>query len=443
MAELLDRPREDESAMATEISLAEHLNLICASKAFESSATRKELLTYLFLHRNEQVNEYSIAVEALHRKPDFDPQIDATVRVQISRLRRRLRDFYLSEGAGTGIRFSIPMGSHQLIVDGTPNVVLPSNALSLARIPESIPALVSQENSGNPFSHAKATFALGCLVFVLGIICGWQAWRLTQQNRVASRTSALELLPFWKDFYANGKPIQIVLPNPTFFHWTTANGADLMVRDTSINSFMNKEESTALTTLEKQLGRPNLVQTYAVSSDIVASLQMVHYLDLRNVDVTTSISSDASSDRFEEKNVILLGTTGTLMPFNAQIGDLYFKLVPHARDTIPNPLPLGSEPKEFKGIDESPTRRIYPGIVTLIPGSSRDSHILILQGVQTAALVSYLTSTAGCQQLKAAQNRAGGGPFFEAVILSEVEGNTILNNRLAAFRRFTPKPAQN
>lgn len=68
---------------------------------------------------------------------------------------------------------------------------------------------------------------------------------------------------------------------------------------------------------------------------------------------------------------------------------------------------------------------------------------MILQGLETAALVSYLTSNAGCDQLKQAQDRVGGAPFFEAVILSEVEGNTILNSHLAGFRAFKPGPTEN
>jgi hypothetical protein len=235
-----------------------------------------------------------------------------------------------------------------------------------------------------------------------------------------------------------------VLPNPIFFSWIAENNSNLMARDTSVNSFMDLNNSPQLVTLEKQFGRPNLVQAYTVSSDIVAALQLLHYLDLRNVNATTSISSDASSDQFEQENVILMGTTGTLMPFKTQIDRLYFKFAPHSADrTVPNPHPIPPEPSQFVGIAESQTRSIFPGIISLIPGNSKDSHILVLQGLETAALVSYLTSNAGCDQLKQAQARAGGAPFFEAVVLSEVEGNTILNSHLAAFRAYKPTSPQN
>ena len=444
MAEPLSRPVDDESVSGLESDLAEHLNLICGSKTFEGSVTLKSLLQYLFRRRHESVNEYSIAVEALNRKPDFDPQIDATVRVQISRLRRRLKDFYLSEGASTSVRFTIPLGSHQLISDGVSNAIATVNDRLIARFPEPLTAPLIEGNFGRQFTNSKLTVVLGLLVLALAVICTWQYWQLKSQSRLALSTASPELLPFWKTFYANGKPIQIVLPNPSFFHWTASKASDLMVRDTSVNSFMNIDDSAELSQLQKQFGRPNLVQAYAVSSDIVASLQLLHYLDLRNVYATTSISSDASSDQFEQENVILMGTTGTLTPFKTQIDRLYFKFAPHTRDrTVPNPHPLAPEPREFVGIQESQTRSIYPGIISLIPGNSKDSHIMILQGLETAALVSYLTSSAGCDELKQAQTRAGDAPFFEAVILSEVEGNTILNSHLAAFRAFKPGSLQN
>jgi len=63
---------------------------------------------------------------------------------------------------------------------------------------------------------------------------------------------------------------------------------------------------------------------------------------------------------------------------------------------------------------------------------------MILRELETEALVSYRTSNAGCDQLKQAHAHAGGGSFFEAVILSEAEGNTIQNSHLPAFRAYTP-----
>ncbi len=60
------------------------------------------------------INEYAIATEALGRNRLFDARIDATVRVQISRLRQRLDRFYEEEGKDCKERLTIPLGSHHV-----------------------------------------------------------------------------------------------------------------------------------------------------------------------------------------------------------------------------------------------------------------------------------------------------------------------------------------
>jgi hypothetical protein len=428
------------------VQLVEHLQGICASKAFESSATLKNLLTYLFHNRNEQVNEYAIAVGALDRRTDFDPQIDATVRVQISRLRRRLKDYYLSEGRSTSVRFSIPLGSHQLVLDQVPNSAsLRENAaISLFtedRLEAGTQVAFAQRRSDLGRANL-IILVLGCLVSVLALLCGWQYWQLRSQSQSISQGSSAQLLPLWREFCANGKPARIVIPNPTFFTWKTGSGSNLMARDTTVNDFADIKNSAELAALQKKLGEPELVEYYAVSSDVIASLKLMHYMDSRDASTTTTISSDTSAESFEGENVILVGTPGTLTPFRTQLDRLYFKFNPQARILL-NPQPLPSEQREFKLIQESPSRSIYPGLVAFLPGNSKDSHLMILAGSETDALVGFLTSTPGSQALQEARKRAGGAPFFEAVILSEADGNTVLNSHLAAFRAFTPKTPQN
>ena len=446
MAGVLSRPPEGEPLTYREAHFVGHLQEICASKTFESSATLKNLLIYLFQNRSEQVSEYAIAVGALYRRADFDPQIDATVRVQISRLRRRLKDYYLSEGRSTDIRFSVPLGTHQLVLDQvTEGSSLPEGAAITLFGQERLevrPQGALAKTNNRTGSANLAILVLGCAVLALALLCGWQYWQLRSQARANSQGVSAQLQPLWRELCANGKPARIVIPNPTFFTWTPPNRPNLVARNVEVNSFADIEKSPELSALRKQLGEPALSEFYVVSSDVIASLKLMHYMDSRGATITTNISSDASAELFEGDNVILIGTPGTLTPFRSQLDRLYFKFDPQAR-VILNPEPLPSEAWEIRLIQESPTRSIYPGLVAFLPGSSKDSHLLILAGSETAGLVTYLTSTVGSQALQEARNRAGGAPFFEAVILSEADGNTVLNSHMVAFRAFTPKAAQN
>jgi len=446
MAGVLSRPLDGKPLSSLEAHLAEHLQQVCASKAFESSATLKNLLIYLFQNRSEQVSEYAIAVGALYRKEDFDPQIDATVRVQISRLRRRLKDYYLSEGRSTNVRFTIPLGTHQLVLDqvSEDSLLLDDTTTSLfvKDRSEVLPPGASAQTRSLTRSANLVILILGCLVLALTFVCVWQYWQLRSQARTNSRGASAQLLPLWREFCANGKPARIVIPNPTFFTWTPANKPGLIARDVQVNSFADIDKSPGLSALRKQLGEPALSEFYAVSSDVIASLKLMHYMDAGGASITTNISSDASAELFEGDNVILIGTPGTLTPFQNQLDRLYFKFDPQARDLV-NPHPIGTETAETRVIQESPSRSIYPGLVAFLPGSLKGSHVLILAGSETAGLVTYLTSTAGSQALQDARNRAGGAPFFEAAIVSEADGNTVLNSHMIAFRAFTSKSTQN
>ena len=65
-----------------------------------------------FEGRDEGIKEYTIAVEALGRRPDFDSQVDTIVRVTAHALRKRLLEVYQNEGAIHPIRIVIPAGHY-------------------------------------------------------------------------------------------------------------------------------------------------------------------------------------------------------------------------------------------------------------------------------------------------------------------------------------------
>lgn len=62
-------------------------------------------------HINE-IKEYTIGIRALGRSADFNPQIDAVVRIHAGRLRRMLSEYYEGEGTTDPVRIEIPRGSY-------------------------------------------------------------------------------------------------------------------------------------------------------------------------------------------------------------------------------------------------------------------------------------------------------------------------------------------
>ena len=94
----------------------EELESILASAIFRKAPNQSRLLRYLceksFERQLEPLKEHQIAVEALGRKDSFDERENSIVRVEVSRLRKRLRQYYETEGRRHTLRIAIDPGQY-------------------------------------------------------------------------------------------------------------------------------------------------------------------------------------------------------------------------------------------------------------------------------------------------------------------------------------------
>src|SRR5438270_13917470 len=89
---------------------------LLATGIFNRAPSLAQLLNYIcerhFQGESGQLKEYNIAVEALGRPPEFDQKRDSIVRVEAHRLRKRLKQYYETEGANHEIHIDIPSGQY-------------------------------------------------------------------------------------------------------------------------------------------------------------------------------------------------------------------------------------------------------------------------------------------------------------------------------------------
>jgi tetratricopeptide (TPR) repeat protein len=99
-----------------DLAVRRQINRICGSEAFRTTPRLRDLLIFLVTRHSSNdaqgLKESVIGVEFFHRNPGYDPRKDPIVRVEAHRLRRRLRDYYLLEGATDPSRIEIPKGSY-------------------------------------------------------------------------------------------------------------------------------------------------------------------------------------------------------------------------------------------------------------------------------------------------------------------------------------------
>jgi len=408
---------------------------VLRSRTFERTSSLRKLLMYLWEQRNSDINEYAIATEALGRPANFESKIDATVRVQIGRLRRLFDKFYAEEGASHIRRVTIPVWSHQLLFVNIENV--PTQLLTTlpklnrtALEPSATPDPVSVAVIGRPIVPAHIGYgilaAVACCALALtaSFFSGW-----------TPNAGHRELPPFWMNLLDNGKNMRIVLPAPIFLSLRTPNGGSLMVRDINVNDPSKWTDSLALTELMgKQQSMPPTWQGYTVASDTFASLQLARFLDGYGIRTSFSSSADSPPEIIDHENVVAFGTKNSLAAYQTDLDRLTFRMAPYEMK-VTDLLSAPDHPREFVLVHESRERDVAPGIVALIPRGKDGSRLLLLQGSQTMALIAYLTSDEGMHEIMQATQQMKT-PYFEAVILSQVNRGTPLQSHLGAIRPF-------
>jgi TolB-like protein len=92
------------------------LSAILRSGDFAASRRMSDFLTYVveetLAGRGSRIKAYSVAIDVLGRRPDFDPQKDPSVRAQAARLRRALERFYLTRREYHPVVIDIPKGGY-------------------------------------------------------------------------------------------------------------------------------------------------------------------------------------------------------------------------------------------------------------------------------------------------------------------------------------------
>jgi hypothetical protein len=92
------------------------LEAVLASGIFGKSSRQAKILDYIckeyFGGRANQIKEYNLATEVLGRPADFDQSTDAIVRVEVFRLRRKLKEYYESEGAEHALHIVVDPGQY-------------------------------------------------------------------------------------------------------------------------------------------------------------------------------------------------------------------------------------------------------------------------------------------------------------------------------------------
>jgi hypothetical protein len=408
--QILSRHALQPRRPAPAIALDELLTRVVESDTFRTAPMMRTLLLYLWKHQGEPISEYAIAVDALGRSPDFDPKTDSTVRVQVARLRAKLKEFSEAAGDSFPLRLSIPLGRHELHWVYEPPQI--SQVSPLAAVP------------GRYLWTACGVMA-GLLLLCLALVI---------QNRVlrASFPAPPSPMPrFWKSFLVAGKPTVIVLPSPLYFFWPDHN---VLVRDLKISEFENWQTSSVVRDIAQKWGPPTLAQTYVGAMEMTAGVRVLQYLQQGGQQVQLIESRKFPADSFAAQNTIFLGMPRTAVYLDRLVKKTNFYIAQVEPDLVGNRNPKPGEPAEYREVDYSSDRKIFPAIVVLLPTRPEHTRSLLLMGRTLTSMTTMLLSLDGLKLLDEQWIKGGSPEAWEMVIEAEVYRDTVLKVWPVSFR---------
>jgi hypothetical protein len=392
--------------------IAELAQRLRARQALGRSDGLNRLFDYLAERAAEgaRPKEFEVAAAVFGRTSAFDGSQDASVRVAVHRLRRKLDDFYAGPGRDEPMRLTIPKGEYRMVAEPRPDAE--------AAVP---PA------ARRPWrAYAIAAAALLALLN----LAAWGAFWATHGTE-RSVTQARHAAP-WRQMLQAEPPTLLVLGDYYIFgEIDETAGIDRLIRQYSINSAADLDDW--LMDNPKAMGRYRDLDLYYLPVGAAFALRSIVPVISRGVGRGQSLhvvmASDLTPEMLKRNNIIYLGYLSGLGVLRDPVftgsrfavGETWDEL----EDTV------GHRRFVSQGGGPAPgdvNRRDY-GYVAAFRGPA-GNRIVVIAGVRDTGLQEAAEAMADPDALKALAKRVTGADNFEALYEAEGIGRSSLGGRL-------------
>ncbi len=371
--------------------------------AASGSLGRSQLLSDFLLYivdrsirgRADQITEQKIGVNVFGRTEDYDSNDDNIVRSYARKLRKRIDEYFLTEGREEELRFEIPRGGYVPIFSEQTSAqpeadhppVTPDTMASQDPDDPQLLTPDSSESSSLPapkiWSKMTGKVTQGALVALfVGIMLGVGAMLLLYKRPLLSREDAMSHL-LWKQLFNKDRDTFIVPSDDGLVIMQR-----LVVRPVPLAAYVSGSY------------RANLKADNLPGADEILKLSGRRYTNVVDLDLVARLAQlreavpprmmiryarDLRIDDLRTGNAILIGSDESnpwIELFRPRLHFCFrFETDPNKPSGFANLYPRADEPRIYstKGQEE----RTY-GIIAYLPNLTNSGHVLIVAGLNTA-----------------------------------------------------------
>jgi hypothetical protein len=422
--ETLHADPQGPNGLSSQECLAQVDRLI-SSPLLQRSENLCKLVQYLAEHTlnspTHHLKEYQIATEALGRAPDFEPQLDASVRVLAGRLRSKLTEYYKSSGAHDPILVDVPKGAYILSFER--RVAPPVPVISAA-----VPVSASPESRGRLGIQRRVVTALAILAIVM-MASGFGVYLIRRRAaesaiRKAASNPAPMVQTFWNPFLHGAQETIVVFSNATF----VGNP------QTGLRYFDPSRDS-----------RDQINQHYTGIGEMLGVSELDRLFQKYGGHFRIKPGGFFTFDEARSNNLIFVGSPMENLTLRQipTTQEFVFRRVPigknHWNEVIADLHPRAGETGIYPPISEADRADTDYALIALTPGLDHSHWTLILAGrstISTQAAVDYVCDQSSLDELLRRLNFTSGTDVkpFEALLRVEIANDVPIETRLVDFR---------
>jgi hypothetical protein len=300
-----------------ELSVAEDRRLlverVAASSHFSRSARLRDLLVYLtdrvFEDETAAIHEQEVGHQVFGRAADYDTAADNIVRVHASMLRKRLEQYFASEGAGETIVIEIPKGNYAPVFRERSN-------------PKPEPGATMAEPAALPPRRDRRLVPLLVCAWLLSIWAAVMVFRGPGRQAAASGGPTVRL--FWSQVLNPGRPTDVVVDDAGVALYQELTGHAISLNEYFDRSYLRSlPEVAAAAGLDPQIATSMILRRQSSFADTSFSWKLLQLAAGQNARPNLRFARDYTFRDLKANNAILLGNGRSnpwAQPFEPQLG---------------------------------------------------------------------------------------------------------------------------
>lgn len=347
---------------------------VAASRLFCKAGQLRELLRFLaekaIASPDVEITEQEIGSRVLGRRPDYDPQSDNIVRVQIRRLRQKLEEYFVADGLHEPMVIAIPKGSH---------------VLRFERRPEqdrgAPPVALSPPRASRWLGAAAAILGVAAIAFFLG------RFSIDRSESPAGKQGEASASPLWARLFLRDQPTTIVIADSSLVFVQNVLRTNIALNEYIDRSYRERIEAVAEAGLRDAL-RMISTRQYTSLADAIVSGELRSIGVRLGAKVTVRYSRHMNIRDFNAGNFVLVGSRHSVPwveLFEPGLNFQFERIGKEPRFGIRNKKPADGEAAVYGNAAAPSGSQESFATISLMPNLAHTGTVLMLSGVTMEA----------------------------------------------------------